>query len=114
MSKANYQELQATGRVPATAETFISPSEAYASSYEGTTVGFTVRAGIRDALAGVGVRDASAVASAAYPDMPFVSRGWTSTSAFFKGKGGVLNIGLGRGPALNIFKNAIEDFEEAP
>jgi len=42
-----------------------------------------------------GVRDASDVASGAYPDMPMVSRGWTSTSAFFKGEGGILNIGLG-------------------
>jgi hypothetical protein len=54
------------------------------------------------------------MAAAAYPDMPLVSRGWTSTSAFFKGEGGIINIGLGRGPALDIFNDAIEGFEVVP
>jgi hypothetical protein len=40
--------------------------------------------------------------------------GWTRTSAYFKGEGGVLNIGLGRGPALDIFNNAILGFEVVP
>jgi len=57
------------------------------------------------------VRDASTAASAAYPDMPLVSSGWTSSSAFFKGEGGILNISLGRGPALDIFNNGIVGFE---
>lgn len=114
MSKANYQELLATRRVPSTNETFISPSEAYASRYTGVTVKFAVQAGTQDALAGLGVRDGSNVASAAYPDMPPVSGGWASSSAFFKGEGGILNIGLGQGPALDLFNNAIEGFEALP
>jgi hypothetical protein len=48
------------------------------------------------------------------PVMPLVSRGWTSTSAFFKGEGGILNIGLGRGRGLGIFNDAIEGFEVVP
>ena len=32
-----------------------------------------------------GVRDASDVSASAYPDMPLVSRGWTSTSAVVQG-----------------------------
>jgi hypothetical protein len=104
MSKANLGQL----------ETFISPSQEYAQGYEGATVRFTVRAGTQDALAGVGVRDASAAASAAYPDLPLVSSVWTSTSAFFKGEGGILNIGLGRGPGLQIFNDAIQGFEVVP
>jgi hypothetical protein len=114
MSKGHYEQLQATGRVPATSETFISPSQAYSQGYEGVTVKFTVRGGTQDALAGVGVRDSSAVASAAYPDMPLVSPGWTRTSAFFKGEGGILNIGLGRGSALDIFNNSIMGHEVVP
>ncbi|MGH3159999.1 MAG: RHS repeat-associated core domain-containing protein [Streptosporangiaceae bacterium] len=114
MSKANFEELLMTGRVPATGETFISPLEAYAARYEGTTVKFTVQAGTQDALAGLGVRDGSGVASAAYPGMSPVSGGWPSTSAFFKGEGGILNIGLGQGPALDLFNNAIEGFEALP
>jgi hypothetical protein len=46
--------------------------------------------------------------------MPLVSSGWTSTSAFFKGEGGILNIGLGRGPALDIFNDAILGYEVVP
>ncbi len=114
MSKANFEQLQATGRVPATSETFLSPSREFSSAYEGTMVRLSVRGGTTDALAGVGVRDASAVTSAAYPDMPLVSSGWTSTSAFFKGEGGIINIGLGRGSALDIFNEAIGGFEVVP
>lgn len=33
MSKENFGQLQATGRVPATSETFVSPSGEYASRY---------------------------------------------------------------------------------
>ena len=114
MSQANFEELQSTGRVPATSETFISPSQEYAQRYQGTTVRFTVQGGTQNTLAGIGVRDASAVASATYPDMPQVSPGWTQTSAFFKGEGGILNIGLGRGAALNLFNDAILGFEVLP
>ena len=77
-------------------------------------VRFTVRPGTTDALAGVGVRDTSALASEAYPDMPLVSKGWMGTSAFFKGEGTQINIGLGRGPALDIFNDAITGIEEVP
>lgn len=45
MSEANFEELKVTGRVPATRETFISPSEAYSLGYKGATVRFTVQAG---------------------------------------------------------------------
>jgi hypothetical protein len=55
MSKANFDQLQTTGRVPATSETFISPSQEYAQGYNGVTVKFSVRAGTPDALAGIGI-----------------------------------------------------------
>jgi len=116
MSKANFAQLNATARVPATSETFISPSQAYAQRYAGITVRFSVRGGTQDALAGIGIRDSSAVASAAYPGMPSPLNfsGWTRTSAYFKGERGILNIGLGRGPGLDIFNDAILGFEVVP
>jgi hypothetical protein len=43
--------------------------------------------------------------------MPLVSKGWNAVSAFFKAEGGQVNIGLGRGPALDIFNNAMTGFE---
>jgi len=39
------------------------------------------------------------------------THGWTPTVRVFKGEGGILNIGLGRGRALDIFNDAIEGFE---
>jgi hypothetical protein len=112
MSDDNYVSLKATGRLPATSETFISPTQGFSEGYEGTLVKFTLRPGTTSALEGVGVRDTSAITGAAYPDMPAVSSGWTSTSAFFKGEGNQINIGLGRGNGLDIFNDSIIDFNE--
>jgi hypothetical protein len=114
MSGEHYASLQATGRVSATRETFISPTASFSSTYEGTMVRFVVRPGTTDALANIGVRDSSAMTSGMFPDIPLVSKGWTATSAFFKGEGNQINIGLGRGPALDIFNNAITDWEQVP
>ena len=44
--------------------------------------------------------------------MPLVAPGWSSTFAFFKGEGGVINIGLGNGTALDSFNEAILGFGE--
>lgn len=97
-----------TGRLPATTETFISPSAAYAARYDGVTVQFTVRPGTTKSLAGIGVRDQSAALRGT--NMPSVSSGWTSSSAYFKSEGGVVNIGLGQGPALSTFNRNIVSF----
>lgn len=77
-------------------------------------VRFTVGPGMTDALASAGVRDTSALTSEAYPEMPLVSKGWMGTSAYFKGEGVQINIGLGRGTALDIFNDAIMGLEEVP
>jgi len=84
MSEADYAALQETGQLSATSETFITPSADYAAQYQGVTVEFQVQGGTTDALAEVGVRDSSNLVSSAYPDMPSLSSGWTSDSAFFK------------------------------
>ncbi len=42
--------------------------------------------------------------------MPQVSKGWQMTNAFFKGEGKIVNIGLGKGDALDIFNQAIKSF----
>ena len=112
MSDEHFAALNSTGRLQATSETFISPSEEFSAGFRGRTVEFSVRPGTTDALAEMGVRDTSSITTAAYPDMPLVSRGWNTTSAFFKGERGVINIGLGRGPALDTFNDAILGFRE--
>ena len=113
MSQANYDRLMATGKVPATSETFISPSLEYAQRYNGVTVQFNVQAGTTDSLLGMGVRNAG-LNGGAYGNLPLVQSGWGSSSAFFKLEGNVVNIGLGRGSALNTFNNNIVNFKAVP
>lgn len=92
-------------------ETFISPTREFSEAYEGILVEFTLRKGTTDALMSVGVRDASTAALARHTSMPLVSKGWTTTSAYFKGEGrDHINIGLGNGTALNTFNDGIIGF----
>ncbi|WP_414943219.1 polymorphic toxin-type HINT domain-containing protein [Amycolatopsis sp. cmx-11-32] len=112
MSQGHFDSLEATGRLSATRETFISPTRAFSEDYDGILVRFTVRKGTTESLSDIGVRDASAASARAFPNMGLVSRGWRETSAFFKGKGaGHVNIGLGGGKALDIFNDGIVGFE---
>jgi hypothetical protein len=88
MSQANYDALAATGKLPATSETFISPSLEYAQQYNGVTVQFNMQAGTQNALMGMGVRNSAAgFAGTAYEGLPMVQSGWGSSSAFFKMEG---------------------------
>ena len=107
MSPAHAEELLAKGRLPATAETFISPTRGFAESYEGVLMEIEVHPGTTAQLAEVGVRDTSALTGASYPNMPLVGRGWPARKAFFRAEGAQINIGLGRGGALEIFNNNI-------
>jgi RHS repeat-associated protein len=112
MSEEHYAELRATGRLPATSETFISPSLEYASKYNGVTVQFNLQAGTTDSLLGMGVRNAGLGGS--YGNLPVVQSGWGWSGAFFKQEGNVVNIGLGRGPALDTFNDNIVNFNLVP
>ncbi|MHB8065638.1 MAG: hypothetical protein ACYDG2_23970, partial [Ruminiclostridium sp.] len=107
MSKADYETFVKTGKVPATSETFISPTQSFSEGYNGVTVEFKVKAGTTNELASVGVRDSSGVVRDAYGNMPTVSKGWKPNNAYFKGEDGQINIGLGKGTALDIFNNSI-------
>src|SRR5262249_11055625 len=84
-------EPRATGRLSATAETFISPTQTFSEAYDGVLVQFRMQAGTTEQLASIGVRDASALSSATYPGMPLVGRGWTTGNAFFKAEGAQIN-----------------------
>ncbi|MCX8512900.1 MAG: hypothetical protein ORN83_14215 [Chthoniobacteraceae bacterium] len=102
------------GKLPATAETFISPTKAFATNYDGVLVQFNVQAGTTEALKVIGVRDASALTGQLYGGLPSVSKGWTLSNAFFKAEGGQVNIGLGRGAGLDTFNAKILDFSAVP
>lgn len=49
--------------------------------------------------------------SAKYPGMSVVSKGWMADSAYFKGEGDQINIGLGDGQALNIFNDYLDSYD---
>lgn len=100
-----------TGELPPTGETFISPTQAFSEGYDGVTVKFVLQGGTTNRLLGIGVGNNSSQAVADYGVLPEVSSGWPERSAFFKGEGSQTNIGLGQGPALEIFNQSIIDFE---
>jgi hypothetical protein len=108
MSKADYDTFVKTGKVPATSETFTSPTKAFSQGYDGVLVEFNVKPGTTNALKSVGVRDSSAVVKAQHGDLPKVSSGWNANGAYFKGEKGQVNIGLGKGKALDIFNSNIQ------
>lgn len=113
MSEAHYKVLTETGRLSATSETFISPTQGFSEDYQGVLVKFKMQPGTRSSLEQIGVRDASAATGAEYPDMPTVGKGWTRNNAFFKGEGADhINIGLGKGKALSTFNDNIAGFDK--
>jgi hypothetical protein len=114
MSQADYEALQATGRLPATGETFISPSRSYAAKYRGVLTEFRLRQGATEALRSVGVGDGTLQIGEAFPELQKCPKGWPRSSALFKWEVDVINIGLGRGKALDIFHEYLVDFKAVP
>lgn len=115
MSQADYDYLRMTGELPATGETFISPTKSFSSDYDGVMVRFELNGGTTSALEKVGLSngDRAKLAREIYPDMPYVSGvKWTEDYAFFKAEGDQINIGLGKGKALEIFNSNISIFEK--
>lgn len=110
ISKADYDTLVKTGKMPATSETVISPTKSFSEDYNGVTVEFKVKKGTTKSLENIGVRDTSNLTTETYSSMPTVSKGWTSINAYFKAEGDQINIGLGKGTAVDIFSNNIVDY----
>jgi hypothetical protein len=118
MSPANYEILSTTGRVAAsTGETMVSPSLSYAAQYTGLSepsvlVKLVVQEGTTSQLAEIGVRNTGALVRSTYPEMEIVCKGWMESSAFFKQEGNeLINIGLGKGPALDTFNNNLQYYD---
>ena len=116
MSHGHYEQLLNTGRIPATGETFISPSLQYSSNFRGVKVRVEVAAGTQSSLLQIGSRSGK-VTWAPCQSLPVVKRGWTYNQAFFKLEGDtrpVVNIGLGKGEALDRFNNSILQYMRVP
>lgn len=106
MSQSDYDYLRMTGELPATRETFISPTKAFSSDYDRVMVRFELNNGTTSMLEKIGLSngDRAPLAKEIYPNMPHVSGvKWTENFAFFKAEGEQINIGLGKGKALEVF-----------
>lgn len=111
MSVDDYNEFLRTGRMPATTETFISPTQAFSENYAGVLVRFQTKAGTYDKLKNVGFRAHGTKSANLFPELSPVKRGWGKRGAQFKPEGDQVNIGLGKGKALEIFNDNVVGFE---
>ena len=111
MSHEDYNHLMKTGQLRATSETFISPRRAFSEDYDGVLVKFFLKTDSLEKLKAIGVKDSSILTRVTYPEMPDVGKGWKLNNAFFKAEGEQINIGLGRGKALDLFNEGIYKFE---
>ncbi len=110
MSQEDYEELQRTGRMPATTETTTSPTRSFSEDYDGVLVEFKLKPGTIAELEEIGVRDDGKLTREAYPDMPIGGKGWNQEHARFKQEGTQINIALGKGDALDIFNDNIVSY----
>ncbi|MEN7547394.1 RHS repeat-associated core domain-containing protein [Rapidithrix thailandica] len=116
ISREHADILESTGKLPATKETFTSPTKVFSDGYEGVTYEFTMKDGTTAELEKIGVRDNSRLTRRKYLDMPEVKPGWTQNHAYFKQEGPKgrkqINIGLGKGKGLDIFNKNIDSFKK--
>ena len=120
MRSEDFENLMITGKVPATGETFLSPLEAYSRGYDGRLVRFATKPGTSDELLSIGGYGNKGTLQY-YPDLPHAGSGWTSNMSQIKLEGqgipyinygnGVVNTGLGRGDALDIFNANIIKYD---
>ena len=107
MSLENYKKFKETGKIPATGETTISPTQGFSEGYDGVLVKFKVKKGTTEKLVDIGVRDESSILAKEFPNMPESKSEWGKNHARFKKEKQQLNIGLGKGEALDIFNENI-------
>jgi hypothetical protein len=86
MSKADYETLVRTGKLPATAETFVSPTNSYSAQYNGVLVKFEVKPGTTQSLESIGIRNNAGIAKETYPNMSQALRDGMKTMHFLKQK----------------------------
>ena len=111
MSKSDFKIFSKTGKIQSTSETFISPTRAFSEAYDGVLVEIKVNASALQKLKKVGVSDGTDLVKSEIGTMPQVSKGWNQKNAFFKKEGDQINIGLGKGDALDIFNQNIQSFK---
>lgn len=114
MTKSDYEILMKTGHLPYSDETFISTQQSYSAGYKGVLVEFTAENGTLEKLRGIGaIQPRSRILRDMFPELPTLDTvtNWRNNNAYFKFENDTLNIGLGRGKALDIFNESIRFIE---
>ncbi|HKP96266.1 MAG TPA: RHS repeat-associated core domain-containing protein [Fibrobacteria bacterium] len=116
MKEKHYKRFLKDGKIPATGETFTSQSEAESKGYRGVLVKLELKPGTIAKLEGIGVRENQPLTAAKYPEMPLMSdtRNWTANNAYFKEENDQINIGLGKGKALDTVNDNITGHSVVP
>ncbi|WPO68375.1 RHS repeat-associated core domain-containing protein [Acinetobacter haemolyticus] len=108
--------LKQHGRLPSgNNEKMISPTLAYAEKYRGVTVEFIIDSKFYDNYLNIAARDSSkkVLAIPQYANLPPAKGGWWMDNALsIKSEKGIISLGLGRGPGLELFNNSIIRFRE--
>jgi hypothetical protein len=111
MSKEHYEILLSTKKLSATGETFTSPTQIYSEGYKGYLVRISTQHGTIDKLKSIATTDGTPDVLRKFGQMPQSLSGWSQNKALFKSENGQVNIGLGKGDALNIFNDNINGIE---
>ena len=117
MTKTDLETLKSTGKLTASSETFTSPTLSYIKNtgYNGTIVKFQIKIGTIEKLVKIGIRnDSGEKMMLNFSKMDRVKK--DGQLIIFKTEGGSynieqVNIGLGKGKALETFNENIINFE---
>lgn len=112
MSKEHYDELVKTNKMLGTGETTTSPNIAFSENYEGYLVQFKMKRGTIEQLENIGIAGRNHPdILAIHPSLKKDISPWNEDYARFKLEKEQVNIALGKGKALEIFNNNIEEFK---
>jgi hypothetical protein len=92
-------------------ERFVYDRTGFSEDYKGVLVKFQLEEGTTNALREIGVRAHGAKSSRLFPDLPEVKKRWGMSKALFKPERDQINIGLGKGQAIDIFNDRLRGFE---
>jgi RHS repeat-associated protein len=116
MSENDFIFLKQHGRLPAgSSEKMISPTLSYVEKYKGVTVEFLIDSKFYDNYLQIAARDNSkkVMDIPQYANLPHAKSGWWMDNALkVKSEKGIISLGLGRGPGLDLFNNSIIRFRE--
>lgn len=112
MSKEHYDELVKTNKMLGTGETTTSSNIAFSENYEGYLVQFKMKRGTIEQLENIGIAgENNKMVLRKHQNLKQDISPWNENYSRFKLEKGQVNIALGKGKALDLFNNNIEEFK---